>query len=136
MTIDNSRSHHCKPSTMSELLEVEVVRDELGGTVIFVRGELDRIAVPLLAGCLREVLDVGGSGRTVVLDLAGTDFVDLGGMRLLTDATGWATARDVRLHLAGCSASLIRLLHASHLFDGVELIPSGQTYSRTRDKIK
>jgi anti-anti-sigma factor len=127
MTIDNFRSQHCTPSTTSALLEVEVVRHEPGGTVIFVRGELDRVAVPLLAGCLREVLDVGGPGRTVTLDLAGIDFVDLGGMRLLTDATGWAKARDVRLHVAGCSASLIRLLHVSHLLDGVDLIPSGQT---------
>ena len=126
MTIDNCRPRHT-PSTMSGLLEVEVVRDEPGEIVIFVRGELDRVAVPLLAGCLREVLDVGGSGRTVVLNLARTDFVDLGGMRLLVDATGWATVREVRLYLAGCSASLLRLLHVSDLFDGVDLIPSGQT---------
>jgi anti-anti-sigma factor len=112
---------------MSGLLDVEVVRDELGATVIFVRGELDRAAVPLLAGCLREVLDVGGSGRTVVLNLAGTDFVDVGGMRLLTDATGWATARDIRLYLAGCSALLLLLLRVTGLIDGVDLIPSGHT---------
>jgi hypothetical protein len=81
MTIDNSRQHNCTPSSMSGLLEVEVVRDELGRTVIFVRGELDRAAVPLLAGCL----------------------------------------------LAGCSTSLLRQLHLSGLFDGVDLVPPGQT---------
>jgi hypothetical protein len=48
-------------------------------------------------------------------------------MRLLTDATGWGTALDVRLYLAGCSASLIRLLQVSDLFKGVDLIPSGQS---------
>ena len=56
MTVDNSRPYHCTRSTMSGLLEVEVVRDEPAGMVIFVRGELDRGAVPLLTGCLREVL--------------------------------------------------------------------------------
>ena len=125
MTIDNCRPHQCTPSSMSGPLEVDVVRDEPGGTVIFIRGELDREAVPLLAGCLREVLDGCDSARTVVLNLVGTNFVDLGGMRLLTDATEWATARDVRLYLAGCSASLLRQLHLSDLFDGVDLIPAG-----------
>jgi len=43
-------------------LEVDVVRDDPNETVIFVRGELARAAVPLLAGCLREVLDMGGAG--------------------------------------------------------------------------
>ena len=112
---------------MSGLLEVDVVRDEPGGTAIFVRGELDREAVPLLAGCLREALDGCDSARTVVLNLVGTNFVDLGGMRLLTDATEWAMARDVRLYLAGCSASLLRQLHLSDLFDRVDLIPAGPT---------
>lgn len=109
---------------MSGLLEVEVVRDEPAGIVIFVRGELDRVAVPLLAGCLREVLDRTDSAGTVVLNLAGTEFVDLGGMRLLIDATKWAHARDVRLYLAGCSASLLRLLRMSDLLEEIDLIPS------------
>jgi anti-anti-sigma factor len=122
MTIDNSRSHACTPSAMSGLLDVEVVRDDSSATVIYVRGELDRAAVPLLAGCLREVLNLGGY-RTVVLNLAETGFVDLGGMRLLTNAAGWAAARDVRLYVAGCSASLLRLLHVSGLLDGVAVIP-------------
>ena len=123
MTVDNRRPH-CTRSTMSGLLEVEVVRDEPAGIVIFVRGELDRVAVPLLAGCLREVLDRTDSARTVVLNLAGTEFVDLGGMRLLIDATKWAHARDVRLYLAGCSASLLRLLRMSDLLEEIDLIPS------------
>jgi len=122
----NRRPDHCTPSPMSGLLELEVVPDELGGTVIFVRGELDRSSAPLLAGCLREVLAAGGSGGTVVLNLACTGFVDLGRVRLLTDATGWATTRDMRLYLAGCSAWLLRLLHLSDQFDGVDLILSAQ----------
>ena len=126
MPTDNCRPDHYTPSPMSGLLELEVVPDERGGTVIFARGELDRSAAPLLAGCLREVLAAGGSGGTVVLNLAGTGFVGLGGVRLLIDATGWATTRDMRLYLAGCSASLLRLLHVSDQLGGVDLILSGQ----------
>jgi anti-anti-sigma regulatory factor len=126
MTTDDFGSPRCTPSTTSELLEVEVVRDEPGGTVIVVRGELDRVAVPLLAGCLRKVPVVGGPGRTVTLDLAGTDFVDVGGMRLLADATGWAKARDVRLHLTGCDASLLRTMIDSPLTAGGPARPSGR----------
>jgi anti-anti-sigma factor len=127
MTIDNRCPPRCTPSAVFGPLEVEVVRDGLGGSVIVVRGELDRVAVPVLAGCVREVLDEGRSGGTVVLNLAETGFVDLGGMRLLTDVTEWATARDVRLYVAGCRASLLRLLHLSDLFDGIALLPPRPT---------
>jgi len=65
MTIDNCRHTHCTPSTAFGPLEVEVVCDDLNEIVILVGGELDRPAVPLLAGCLREVLDgVGSAGRS------------------------------------------------------------------------
>jgi hypothetical protein len=59
-------------------LDVELVRDELGTTVIFVRSELDRVAVPRLAGSIQEVLNVGDSGRTVVLNLAAAHLRDTG----------------------------------------------------------
>jgi len=62
-----------------------------------------------------------------VLNLTRTGFVDLGGMRLLIEATRWATARDVRLYLAGCTASLLRLLRLTDLLDEVDLIPAGHT---------
>ncbi len=125
MSIHDCRPGHHRPSAMFGPLDVEVVCDQPCATVIVVRGELDRQAVPLLAGCLREVMDAGGSGRTIVVDLAATGFVDLGGMRLLMEAAGWAAARDVSLHLAGCSASLLRLLHLTDLLDEVDVAPSG-----------
>jgi len=123
MTIHNGRPPHCTPSTLFGPLEIRVVRAEPAGTVIVVRGELDRAAVPTLAGCLHEVLDTSDPGGTVVLDLADAGFVDLGGMRLLTEATGWANARAVRLYLTGCSALLLRLLHVCDLFDHVVVLP-------------
>jgi anti-anti-sigma factor len=112
---------------MSGLLDVEVVPDEAGEAVVFVRGELDRASVPLLVGCLRELLYTGGADRTVVVNLAGTTFVDVGGMCALLEATGSARRRGSRLYLAGCSTQLVRLLHLTDLFDEVEVIPSGRT---------
>jgi anti-anti-sigma factor len=125
MTIDDFRPHHCSPSFLSGVLDVDVVRVGLG-TVVMVAGELDRAAVPPLATCLQEILDLADPGETVVLDLAGTDFVDVGGMRFLVQATARATARGMRLRLAGCSAQLLRLLHLTDLVDGLEIVPPQQ----------
>jgi anti-anti-sigma factor len=125
MTTDHSRPHHCSPSFLSGVLDVDVVR--VGpGIVVAVAGELDRAAVPPLATCLQEVLDLADPGGTVVLDLAGTDFVDVGGMRFLVHATERATARGMSLRLAGCSAQLLRLLHLTDLVDGLEIVPPRQ----------
>jgi anti-anti-sigma factor len=127
MTPDNARFRSGLWSFTAGLLDVELVRDEPDVAVVLVRGELDRTGVPLLAGCLREVLDQGGPGGSVVLNLTGVTFVDVGGVRLLTEATGWAATRDVRLYLAGCSAELVRLLHLADVLDQVDLIPTGPT---------
>ena len=62
MTTEGARSGYGMRSFMAGLPDVEVVRDEPDVAVVFVRGELDRTGVPLLAGCLREVLNRGGSG--------------------------------------------------------------------------
>jgi anti-anti-sigma factor len=127
MTANDSVPEFCPPPPMSGLLDVEVVRDEAGEAVVFVRGELDRASVPLLVGCLRELLDTGGADRTVVVNLAGTTFIDLGGMRALSEATESARDRGYPLYVAGCSTQLVRLLHLTHLFHRVDVIPSGRT---------
>jgi anti-anti-sigma factor len=131
MTTDNARFHSGMRSFVTDLLDVEVVRDERDVVdepdvaVVFVRGELDRTGVPWLAGCLREVLNRGGQGGSVVLNLTGMTFVDVGGVRLLTEVTRWAAARSLRLYLAGCSAELVRLLRLAGMLDEVDLIPTG-----------
>ena len=131
MTTDNARFHSGMRSFVTDLLDVEVVRDERDVVdepdvaVVFVRGELDRTGVPWLAGCLREVLNRGGPGGSVVLNLTGMTFVDVGGVRLLTEVTRWAAAQGLRLYLAGCSAELVRLLRLADVLDEVDLIPTG-----------
>jgi anti-anti-sigma factor len=106
------------------LLDVEVRRTEADEDAVFVRGEVDRSSMHLLAGCLRELLDTGGAGRTVVVNLAGTTFVDVGGMCVLFEAAGLARDRGSRLYLAGCAPHLVRLLHLADLFDEVDVIAS------------
>jgi anti-anti-sigma factor len=127
MTTEGARFGYGMRSFMAGLPDVEVVRDEPDVAVVFVRGELDRTGVPLLAGCLREVLNLGGPGGSVVLNLTGMTVVDIGGVRLLTEATGWAAARGSRLYLAGCNVELVRLLRLADVLDEVNLIPTGPT---------
>jgi anti-anti-sigma factor len=107
----------------SDLASIEVVRDD-AGEVVFVRGELDRASVPSVAECLREILDTAGPGRSVVVNLADTTFVDVGGLSFLFEAAGWATERGSRLYLAGCTAHLVRLLHLTDHWSALDVIPS------------
>jgi anti-anti-sigma factor len=78
--------------------------------VVAARGDLERASVPILAGCLVEFLEADVPGGTVVVDLAGVDFVDVGGMLVLLGATRRAAERGSTLYLAGCNALLIRML--------------------------
>ena len=113
----------CSPPADLCLDSIEVVWDDAGEAVVFVRGELDRAAVPSVAECLRAVLDAGGPGRSIVVNLADTTFVDVGGLSFLFEAAGWATERGSRLYLAGCSARLVRLLHLTDHWSALDVIP-------------
>jgi anti-anti-sigma factor len=104
------------------LLHVDVQRAEPGAVVVVVGGDLDRTSVPTLAECLAKLLGVVGSGGTVVVNLAGVDFADVGGMLLLLEATEWTAGRGSTLHLAGCNAMLIRLLELTGNLDAVNLV--------------
>ena len=73
MTARNSRPESCPLPLTHDFLDVVVVSDDAGGAVVFVRGELDRDSVPLLAERLRGILDTRGADhRSVVVNLAGT----------------------------------------------------------------
>ena len=65
--------------------------------------------------------------RTVVVNLAGTTFIDVGGMCSLFEAAGSARDRGSHFYLAGCSAQLVRLLHLADLSNGIDVIPSART---------
>ena len=57
-----------------------------GITTIVVRGELDLVTMPFLAGQL--ALAPGQPGR-LVFDLSGTRFMDCGSARLIAEAGPW-----------------------------------------------
>ena len=113
------------PRSTVRLLHVEVRRSR-SGVVLVVRGDLERASVPTLAGCLATILGSVGSGETVVVDLAGVDFVDVGGTLLLLGATRRAAERGSTLHLAGCNALLIRVLQLTGNLDAVNVVAARQ----------
>lgn len=104
------------------LLHVDVQRAEPGEVVVVLRGDLDRVAVPTLAACLVKHLEVVGSGGTILVNLVGVDFVDVGGMLLLLGATRRTADRGGTLYLAGCDAMLIRLLELTGNLDAANLV--------------
>jgi anti-anti-sigma factor len=110
------------PGPTAGLLHVDVQRAEPGEVVVVIRGDLDRAAVPTLAACLVEHLGVVGLGGTVVVNLVGVDFVDVGGMLLLLGATRRAADRGSTLYLAGCDAMLIRVLELTGNLDAVNVV--------------
>jgi hypothetical protein len=57
-----------------------------------------------------------------VVDLAGVDFVDVGGMLLLLGVTRRAAERGSNLYLAGCNAPLIRILQLTGNLDAVNVV--------------
>jgi anti-anti-sigma factor len=126
MTANDSLPEFRRSTSTGGYLDIEVVCDEASEAVIFVRGELDRDSVPLLTGCLQDILETRGGDRTVLVNMAGTTFIDVGGMCSLFDIAGLARDRGSRLYLAGCSAQLVRLLRLADLFDGLDMIPSGR----------
>jgi anti-anti-sigma factor len=102
------------------LLHVDV-RRAASGVVVAARGDLERASVPILAGCLVEFLEAGVPGGTVVVDLAGVDVVDVGGMLLLLGATRRAAERGSTLYLTGCNALLIRMLQLTGNLNAVNI---------------
>ena len=101
-------------------LHVDVQR-AASGVVVTARGDLERASVPTLAGCLVEILEAGGRGQTVVIDLAGVDFVDVGGILLLLGATRRAAERGSTLYLTGCNALLMRVLQLTGNLNAVNI---------------
>ena len=66
-----------------ETLTTEI-SDEGGSPVLAVRGEVDFLSAPQLAASLDEL--VGASPRRLLVDLAGTTFMDCAGARVIAEA--------------------------------------------------
>jgi len=81
--------------------------------VLYVSGELDRLTAPLLATHLDELLRDDAHGTSLTIDLAGTSFVDIGGLNTLLDVHRWAGARGIVVRVGECRAQFVRLLRVT-----------------------
>ena len=81
-----------------------------GTTTVFIRGELDMVTMPVLAEFLARVRHAS-AGR-LVLDLAGTTFMDCASARLLVTAGVSGAARPVVRHP---TAMIYRILELTGL---------------------
>jgi anti-anti-sigma factor len=90
-------------------IEVEVGPDT---TTVVLIGELDTTTRPMLAERLLPIL--GTRPRKLVLDLAGTDFMDCGSARLIASARWWLPD-DARLVVRRPSRAVRRVLELTGL---------------------
>jgi anti-anti-sigma factor len=106
-----------------EVLDVDLSWERTDVAVIHVRGELDRDSVPRLASRVKEVLAADSPCRTLILDLGGLRFMDVGGMRLLLDAHGQATGSGVAFLIVDCPPRVLRVLRIMRTADLLPLVP-------------
>src|SRR5690348_11358083 len=91
---------------MTGYLSVEV-RDEPDATVLTVSGELDMASSPRLAYALSRLHP---TPRALIVDLAGLEFIDATGLRVLLQAREQTEAAGVRLTVVNASPGVRRLL--------------------------
>ncbi|MEU9122553.1 STAS domain-containing protein [Streptomyces sp. NPDC048506] len=94
-----------------------------GVTVLELRGDLDILAVSVLADRLDEI--TGAQGLDLVVDLRAVTFLDCAGLSLLSRARYRTRQRGGRLRLAGVVAggSVARLLRMTGLTGEFETVP-------------
>ena len=91
---------------MDSHLSVDV-RDEPDATVLTVSGELDMASSPRLVEALGQLHP---PPRPVVVDLAGLEFIDVTGLRVLLQAREQTERTGVRLTVVNASPGARRLL--------------------------
>jgi anti-anti-sigma factor len=123
MTADQSTSDTTSFRPLRDLIDIDVRRDSADAVVIQVGGELDRAAVPALASCLDQVLAADTRCTTLVIDLAETTFIDLGGLRLLLDTHERVSAAGTAFSIAGCGLPVLRILQVTQTAALVPLMP-------------
>jgi anti-anti-sigma factor len=84
--------------------------------IISIAGDLDRCGAPALEAYLAPLL-ASASSAMLTVDLARTDFVDVGGLNVLITAARRASAIGRPVRLVGCSPHVLRLLHIVEAVD-------------------
>lgn len=108
-------------------LRVDVHRHTPAGFALSVEGELERATAAVLAGCLHRLLAVARSPETLMVNLARVTFLDVGGLKVLLDASRCAFERGCTLRLTDCSRPALRLVRAAEadVALGVSSVPEG-----------
>jgi anti-anti-sigma factor len=82
------------------------------GAVIVVEGDLDLASMPAFVGAISTAQD---RGRSLVIDLSATSFIDSSGVAALVRAHGTQTAARAPLVLRAPSPSVMRVLNLAGL---------------------
>jgi len=103
---------------LEEPLTVEVAAqgDEV---VLVIVGELDPHTAPILRSCVDDTVSAGTT--SLVLDVAGLDFIDSSGLRVIIAAHKLMDEKGARLVLRGPTDNTRRLLEITGLADHVDL---------------
>jgi anti-sigma B factor antagonist len=97
------------------MVSVELsTREGDGQVVVVLRGELDVTEAAQVAGSLAVV---AASGRTVILDLEGLEFIDSSGLAALVHARRDARRAGFDLLLAAPQQQVLRMLSITRLID-------------------
>jgi anti-sigma B factor antagonist len=128
MTPDDAALDESELQPPLEVLDLDLSWERTDVAAIHVRGELDRDSVPELASRVKEVLAAGSPCRTLILDLGGLRFMDVGGMRLLLDAHEQATGSGVAFLIVGCPPRILRVLRITQTAHLLPLAPPQRTF--------
>jgi anti-sigma B factor antagonist len=99
------------------------VRDRPDATVLAVSGELDMASSPQLTEALERLSS--SPERPLVLDLAGLEFLDVTGLRVLLQAQERARQIGVQLSVVNISRGVRRLLKLTGTTDLLDKVESG-----------
>ena len=96
--------------------------------VIQLCGELDRATAPALTLQLRRLLGADASCATVIIDMAGTSFLDVGGLNTLLDVHRRANVQGIAVCLTRCTRQVLQMLQATRTAAVLKVVPGQSIY--------
>jgi anti-sigma B factor antagonist len=105
------------------MINVELIVGDFGGyTVVALRGGLDVADVPAVESHL--IATVAACGPSVIVDMAGLEFIDCCGLGVLVRVLKWTRARGGDMFLAAPPQHVRRILRLTGLIGVFPLYPS------------
>ena len=105
---------------MASTCEIEV-RQVSGTAVLAVRGDIDREAEGIVSSAYEQ--GVAADPRRVVLDFAGTDYINSSGIALIVSILARARADGRKVGAVGLSDHYREIFEITRLSDFIELYP-------------